>query len=192
MRRWQVFKNIRPGFSRGRTVRGITRGFHLVNTRIRYKWKNYLFQCGVASLALMVILMVIDVVLQAAIVVSLASTAFIIFVIPHSAASNPRRVVGGQLIGVIVGWAAMLFLTLQTDDPATQSRIFIDGIAAAAIGVSIFIMIVTDTTHPPGAGTALGLAIGEGTPSTILFVLAGTVTLSTVHMILRPRLTNLL
>ena len=185
-------------FNRKRTVGGIWRGIHLVNTRIRYKWRNYLFQCGLASLALMAILLVIDAVNEVAIVVSLASSAFMIFVIPHSAASNPRRVVGGQLIGVIVGWVALSFLGPPPDNPTFQSILFIDGVAAAAIGISIIIMVLTDTTHPPAAGTVLGLALGEGATSTIgtnltiLFILVTIALLSTVHMILRPKLTNLI
>ncbi len=184
---------ISPKFKGRRlTVRGIVLEGRLIDRKIRRKWRNYLFQCGIATLALMAILTVVDVVLQAAIVVAIASTAFIIFVMPHSSASNPRRVVGGHVVGVIVGGVSMLFLTLQTGDPSTQSLIFLDGIAAAAVGVSIFIMVVTDTEHPPAAGTALGLVIGEGTGGTILVVLAGSAILSMVHMILRPRLINLL
>lgn len=177
---------------RKRTMRGIVLGGRLIDRRIRRKWKNYLFQCGISTLALMLILLVLDVVLEAAIVVAIASTAFIIFVMPHSAASHPRRVVGGHLVGVIVGWCSTMFLTLLGEDIASQSRIVLNITAAASVGISIFIMVVTDTNHPPAAGTALGLAIGEGTFTTILFILAGTILLSTVHMILRPRLTNLL
>ena len=182
---------------RKRTVRGIVLGGRLVDRRIRRRWKNYLFQCGISTLALMMILLVVDVVFQAAIVVAIASTAFIIFVMPHSAASNPRRVVGGHVVGVIVGWCSTLVLALLGEDIASQSRIALNIIAAASVGVSIFIMVVTDTNHPPAAGTALGLTIGEGslgegTFLTILFILAGTVILSTVHRILRPKLINLL
>ena len=182
---------------RKRTVRGIVLGGRLVDRRIRRRWKNYLFQCGISTLALMMILLVVDVVFQAAIVVAIASTAFIIFVMPHSTASNPRRVVGGHVVGVIVGWCSTLVLALLGEDIASQSRIALNIIAAASVGVSIFIMVVTDTNHPPAAGTALGLTIGEGslgegTFLTILFILVGTVILSTVHRILRPKLINLL
>lgn len=182
---------------RKRTVRGIVLGGRLVDRRIRRRWKNYLFQCGISTLALMMILLVVNVLFQAAIVVAIASTAFIIFVMPHRAASNPRRVVGGHVVGVIVGLCSTLVLTMLGEDLESQSRIALSIIAAASVGVSIFIMVVTDTNHPPAAGTALGLTIGEGSFGdgiflTILFILAGTAILSTVHRILRPKLINLL
>lgn len=177
---------------RKRTVRGIVLGSRLVDRRIRRRWKNYLFQCGISTLALMMILLVVDVLFQAAIVVAIASTTFIIFVLPHSTASHPRRVVGGHFVGVIVGWCSTLILALLGEDLASQSSIALSVIAATSVGMSIFIMVVTDTNHPPAAGTALGLTIGEGTLLTILFILAGTVILSTVHRILRPKLINLL
>ena len=49
------------------------------------------------------ILLLEDAVIRAAIVAAIASTAFIIFVIPHSEAASPRKVVGGHLTAVIVG-----------------------------------------------------------------------------------------
>ena len=53
-------------------------------------------------------------------------------------------------------------------------------------------MVLTNTEHPPAAGTALGLDVEGWTPSAVLFVLLGVVMLSVVHMLLRLRLTNLL
>ena len=53
-------------------------------------------------------------------------------------------------------------------------------------------MVVTNTEHLPAAGTALGLVVSGWDPSGILFVLFGALMLSSVHMLLRPRLTNLL
>ena len=91
--------------SRRWSLRGLLLEGRLIDRRIRRGWKNYLFQCGLSTLALLIIFLVVDVVLRAAIVVAIASTAFIVFVIPHSAASSPQRVIGGQVVAVIVGTA---------------------------------------------------------------------------------------
>jgi CBS-domain-containing membrane protein len=64
---------------------------------------NYLFQSALATASLIVILLVEDTVLRAAIVVAGASTAFTIFVVPNSVAASPRRVIGGHLVAVIAG-----------------------------------------------------------------------------------------
>ena len=77
-------------------------------------------------------------------------------------------------------------------DPASTSNIGRDIIAVLTVGISILIMVVTDTEHPPAAGTALGLVITDWTVATVLFVILGALTLSTIHMLLRPRLQNLL
>ena len=53
-------------------------------------------------------------------------------------------------------------------------------------------MVLTRTEHPPAAGTALGLVIGDWTLSTVLFVLLGAVILSIVHRFTHRRLTNLI
>ena len=52
---------------------------------------NYAAQSAMATLAMMAILLLEDVVLRAAIVVAMASTVFTIFVVPNSVAATPRR-----------------------------------------------------------------------------------------------------
>ena len=47
---------------------------------------HYLFQTGLATVALIIMLLVEDAVLNAAIVVAVASSAFIVFVVPNSVA----------------------------------------------------------------------------------------------------------
>ena len=143
--------------------------------------------------ALLAILLVVDVVLRAAIVVAIASTAFIVFVLPHSQAASPRRIVGGHSVAVLVGSAfSLLYLLPGWGDAETASRVVRDFIAVITVGISILIMVLTDTEHPPAAGTALGLVIVDWAPSAVVFVMAGTITLSAMHWWLRPHLKNLL
>ena len=143
--------------------------------------------------ALLVILLVIDVALQAAIVVAIASTAFIVFVAPHSNAASPRRVVGGHIVSVIVGaFFSAAFLAPELGDLVSTSQSVRDLFAVLSVGLSMLFMAVTNIEHPPAAGTALGLVIIGWTPSAVLFVVLGSVTLSIIHMLLRPHLKNLL
>ncbi|MCY4365607.1 MAG: HPP family protein [Chloroflexi bacterium] len=176
-----------------RPVRSIVLEGRLIDRRFRRHWKSYLFQCALCMLALLAILLVVDVVLRAAIVVAIASTAFIVFVLPHSQAANPRRIVGGHLVAVLVGSVlSLLYLLPGGGDVETASRIVRDLIAVVTVGISILIMVLTDTEHPPAAGTALGLVVVGWTPSAVLFVVAGALTLSAMHWWLRPYLKNLL
>ena len=67
-----------------------------------------------------------------------------------------------------------------------------DLVAVVAVGFSILLMVLTNTEHPPAAGTALGLGVAGWDPSAILFVLLGAIALSIIHRLLRSRLQNLL
>ncbi len=163
----------------------------LVGRKFRRSWRNYLLQCGLCTLALLMVLLVMDAVLHAAIVVAIASTAFVVFAMPHSRASTPRRVIGGHVVALIVGTAfAALPLTSALGE-MVEAHAAVDIVAVASVGLSIFLMVLTSTEHPPAAGTALGLVVGEWVPSAVLFVLVGAVMLSVVHVLLRPRLTDL-
>jgi len=102
-------------------------------------------------------------------------------------------VIGGHVVAVVVGliFSALLMIPALSELSA-DFRIILDAIAAMSVGTSIFLMVVTNTEHPPAAGTTLGLVVGGWTFSAAIFILTGAVIISVVHMLLRPRLTNLL
>ena len=85
---------------------------------------------------------------------------------------------------------ALLYLT-PVGGFAGESAHLTSDLMAAAVGLSILIMVVFNTEHPPAAGTVLGLAVEGWTLSAVFFVLLGAVMLSVVHGVLRPRLVNL-
>ena len=88
--------------------------------------------------------------LHAAIVVAIASTVFTVFIIPNSVAATPRKVIGGHVVAVIVGSVLYAILNIPPMDAvANDSGYIIDAIAALSVGLSIFLMVVTDTEHPP-------------------------------------------
>ena len=102
--------------SRSSTHRGRYRSSYVVRLRLwaRHlypKLPSYLFQCGMATASLVVILLVEDAVFRAAIVVAVASSAFTVFIVPNSIAAMPRRVIGGHIVAVIAGgiFSAILF-----------------------------------------------------------------------------------
>ena len=136
-------------------------------------------------------MLVMDVVVRAAIVVAIASSVFIVFVMPHSRASIPRRVIGGHVVAVIVASGFVLLHLTPVGGFAAESHLASDLMAAAAVGLTILIMVSTNTEHPPAAGTVLVLAVEGWALSTVFIVLLGAVILSVVHAFLLPRLINL-
>jgi CBS-domain-containing membrane protein len=134
-----------------------------------------------------------DVLLKAAIVVAVASTACIILIVPDSLAASPRKVVGGHAVGVIVGSFFSAILMIPSVEMAVERfRIVLGVIAALSVGISILGMVATNTEHPPAAGTALGLVVHGWSISAVVFIISGAPALSVVRVILRPRLVNLL
>ena len=165
----------------------------LFDPRIKSHARNYVCQPVLATLALLAIIVVEDVVLHAAVVVAMASTVFTIFVVPHSVAATPRRVIGGHAAGVLAGSAAAAAVTLLEiplgEDP---HQALLMGAGALTVGLSIVLMVLTNTEHPPAAGAALGLVIHEWSLTIVGVILVGAVALSALRAVLGRRLVNLL
>ena len=87
---------------------------------------NHILRCGLGSLSLFLILLVEDALIEAAIVVAMASTAFTIFVYPNSLAFTPRKVVGGHTVAVLSGAAmpAILLFFLWTTQRRTPGSLW--------------------------------------------------------------------
>ena len=165
----------------------------LFDKNLKPKMKNYLFQCGLAILSLIVILMVQSALFSEAIVVSVASAAFTIFVFPDSIASTPRRVIGGQIVAILAGAMFFAILNIPALESTAETMTLLPSVAAAlAVGLSILIMVATNTEHPPAAGVALGIVIDPWQWSAIAFVLIGALALSVIRVILKPKMINLL
>ena len=154
--------------------------------------RSYLFQAGLASLALLAILLIEQGVSNGIIVVTIASSTATVFVVPHSIASTPQRVIGGHVVSVIVGLAVWGILQLITGDATTASNTQIDIFGAAAVGLSVLTMATTNTEHPPAAGTAFGIIVVGFSFTFIAFILSAAVILSLVRAMLGKRLQNLL
>lgn len=81
------------------------------------------------------------------IVFSMGATAVLLYAVPESPLSQPRNVVGGNVLACIVG---LLFRYL-TD--AVASLRWLTG--ALAVSCSIVAMLLTNTLHPPAGALAL-------------------------------------
>jgi len=93
------------------------RQFHLIDPTFHGRRSAYLLQASMASVVLVLILIVEIGVSNAAITASIASSVFLVFVVPHSIASSTRRLFGGHLVAVIVGVSAYAALQAVVGDP---------------------------------------------------------------------------
>jgi len=100
---------------------------------------------------------------------------------------------GGHIIGIIVGVFCFYITSLIQNREnlfLTQNvlKIFIPSLS---VGLSIFIMVITNTEHPPAAGTALGIVIQGWSYSTILVILIAISLLSLTKYLLKSWLKDL-
>ena len=174
--------------ARGRfTLQAIRRqwGEYLDSVKWRYAgeltayWRNYAFQSILCALILFLALLLLRLE-NAVIAASIGATAFIVFSMPDSVTAKPRNVIGGHLVGLSLG----VFSTLiPQPDPMYSAIVY-----SVAVGLTMFVMVVTDTEHPPAAGTALGIAISGYSLDAAIAIVTGAVVMSTAHHFLRPYL----
>ena len=64
-------------------------------------------------------------------------------------------------------------------------------LGSIAVGVTIFIMVILNTEHPPAVGMALALVIHPWTERTLFFVLGAVLFMEFVKTILKDQLINM-
>lgn len=138
----------------------------------RRHWKHYVLQSVFATVVMVAVFMVLSME-NVVVVASLGSTAFVIFAMPNSITAKPQNVIGGNIVGLISGSVCALI---------PQPYFIVSLLAyALAVGISIFVMVVTDTEHPPASGLALGLAITGFSWDVGIAIVTAVVVLSMVH-----------
>ena len=150
--------------------------------KLKAYWKNYVWQSALATAAVFTVLLFLTIE-QAVIVASMGATAFIVFTMPKSVTARPRNVIGGHLVGLLCGSACAFF-----PHPSPMHSV---AAYSLAVGLSVFLMVATDTEHPPASGTALGVAVAGFSWRIAMAVATGAAILSLVHSLLRPYLKDL-
>jgi CBS-domain-containing membrane protein len=163
----------------------------LLDSRFAANKRHYIFQATMAAVVLGAVLAMADNLSDAAVVTGIASSAFIIFMSPHSQMAHPRRVFGGHLLGAIIGLAMGALLHGLLRQPHVTNTI-VDAGAAIGVGLGMLAMSVTETEHPPAAGTILGLAMGAKPVETGALVLAMATSLCLARLLLKNRMIDLI
>ena len=145
-------------------------------------WKHYVLQSVLATLAVFIVISFLSL-QHAVIVASLGATAFIVFAMPASITARARNVIGGHIVGLFCG-----FLFSLIPHTALVSSVLVYSLA---VGVAIFTMVITDTEHPPAAGTALGVVMTGITLNVLIAVTGSIVILSLIHWLFKPYLKDL-
>jgi CBS-domain-containing membrane protein len=155
---------------------------------------HYVLQCVLATVSVLAVLAVLDRLTNAAVIAALGASCFIAFTMPESDTSGPRYMVGGYVVGIAAGtlghWLAALPLLNQLTVVQRAPHVVFGSIS---VGLAIFVMVITDTEHPPAASLALGIVLNEDHQWTVIgVVLLGIVALSAIKALMKPVLRNLL
>jgi len=153
-----------------------------MDREFRLYWKHYVLQSLLATLSIFAVLYFLSM-QDAVIIASLGASTFIVFAQPDNITAATRNVIGGHVVGLFCG-----FLFSLIPHPTMLYSLMIYSLA---VGTSIFVMVVTDTEHPPAAGTALGVTITGITLPVLIVVVVSIVILSAIHRVLKPYLRDL-
>ena len=166
---------------------------YLFDKKFKKNFHFYIMQSILATLSLVIIFYLLNTFTHTAVVASLGATTFIIFAMPNYPTAQPRKVIGGHLIGIIVGIFCLYLssLNLITETSFISKDMIEVIIPALSVGLSIFIMVITNTEHPPAAGTALGITVQGWNYSTVLIILITVIALSIIKYLLKSWLKDL-
>lgn len=167
--------------------------FTIIDNKFKKNIVKYIFQCVLATLTILAVLLFLNILTETAIITALGASTFIVFTMPKQYSSDSRRLFGGYLVGLAVGF---LFYLISTSDFGTffignhTTSLVIYG--ALAVGAAILIMIITNTEHAPAAGIALGLVINKWDYVTIIFIILAVIWMYGIKTILRKYLIDLI
>lgn len=154
--------------------------------------KSYIFQSLLAVVTLSLILYFVEVLTHAAVVAALGSSVFIIFAMPHSITARPRRLIGGHIVGLLSGILCRYIFLISPLSRYIVGREFLTlFVYALAVGLAIFLMAITNTEHPPAAGTALGIVAHQWSYPVVFFILLSVIGLAVVRRLLKGHLRDL-
>ena len=89
---------------------------------------------------------------------SMGASAVLVYAVPEAALSQPRNVIGGHILSAFIGVVIRVLILDLACSTATPCRWFA---CALSVSLSIALMQMTGTLHPPGGATALIAATAD-------------------------------
>lgn len=168
----------------------------MINKRLHTGKKHLVFQSLLAVFYIWLVLILLDItsvsfVEWAVGASSLASSAFIVFVVPRAPSAEPIRIIGGYIVCIIVGMAC--YFSLQAVSPLTSifgTHLF-EFFTAMALGLSIVFMVLFKYQHPPAVGMTVVLVLEHWRFASLSVIIFGVFMLALLRVKLKEHLRNL-
>jgi len=165
---------------------------HILDEKFKERPWPFVIQGALAGFMIFIILLVLDIVTETALIAALASSAFVGFTMPHSEASSPRRLMGGYAISMVIGISFSIIAKHGILTSHVPANALLMSMAALSVGLSIFIMVITDTEHAPAAGLALGLVLNTWDATTIVLIFFSISFMATSKRLLKGHMIDLI
>ena len=154
---------------------------------------RYLIQAGLAALGMLAILAFVGSLSDAALAAGLGSSVLIVFIHPTFHTAQARSLIGGHCLAILVGSVLSLILFAAPVADFLEDLNLVRHLSLAlSVGVLILVMAVTDTEHPPAAGTVLGFSTRSWDPSTTAMIIAAVLLLAVIKRLLSSYLRDLI
>ena len=153
---------------------------------------RFVLQATLAAAVMLVVLAFVHSLSSAAIAAGLASSVVGIFIGPSNRTARIRAVVGGHAVALMLGsiFSAILFLA-PVESFLSDRRILFDLSLATAVGLAMLLMAITNSEHPPAAGTALGMASREFDILIFFSIIGAVILLAVMKLAIRSHLRDL-
>lgn len=160
----------------------------LFDKKAKPNLRKYILQCSLATFTIMLMLLFFNLFTHSSIIASLGATTFIVFAIPNNYTAQNRNIIGGYITGIIIGIVFYLLSKgLLILFNIVELKVIYIFFGSLAVGITIFIMTITNTEHPPAVGMALSLVISKWNYRTILIIFFCIVFISVVKWILMKK-----
>ncbi len=138
---------------------------HILDPGFARNPRRYLVQAGLATLAMLIILIFVDSLSNAALAAGLASSVVTLFIHPSLRVASTRALCGGHILALLIGSAFALLSTAgPVKDLMLDVPLFSDLGLALVVAILIFVMAVPTPSvrrprapcwpWPPGLGTS--------------------------------------
>lgn len=152
----------------------------------------FALQAGMATLVMLAILAFVGSLSSAAIAAGLASSVVGMFISPSNRTARIRSIMGGHGLSLALGSIISVGLFVgPIHDALNDSQLLYDMSLAVAVGLSMLLMAITNTEHPPAAGTAMGMASREFDILVFLSIIGAVALLVVMKLAIRPYLRDL-
>ena len=142
---------------------------------------------------MLAILLFVDSLSQAALAAGLGASVVILFVHPSSPTATTRSLVGGHALALLLGSAFSLLLFASPVETFLVDLSPVRNLSlAVSVGLLIMVMAVTDTEHPPAAGTLLGMATRPWDLETTGIIIGAVLLLAAIKRFCQPHLRDLI